>query len=251
MSSTADTAPVAIVTGSSSGIGEGIARALAARGTRVVVNSRSSVELGQKVAAGLDGAIYVQANVAERAEADRLVQAAVDQWGRLDYVVNNAGTTHRIAHDDLEAITDQVWRDILDTNVVGTWHMIQAAVPEMRKVGGGSIVNITSLAGLSPGGSSVPYASSKAALNHMTRLMARALAPTIRVNAVAPGLVDTPWTSDWSDARESIGKRAPLGRIGTPEDMAGMTIALLEESYITGVVVPVDGGVHLGSSASR
>ncbi|MDQ6651000.1 MAG: SDR family oxidoreductase [Actinomycetota bacterium] len=236
---------VAVVTGSSSGIGAAIARALAANGMTVVVNSRSSVAEGEAVAAELPGAAYVQADVADEASAERLVAQTVDRFGRLDLLVNNAGTTKVIPHDDLAAASVEVWRDIFETNVFGAWTMTRAAVPHLRESGAGHVLNMTSLAGVRPIGSSIPYAASKAALNHMTRLLAAVLGPAVRVNAVAPGLVDTGWTADWSEVRAMVHETAPLRRSATPEDIAEMVLGLHRSTYVTGQVVLVDGGLHL------
>ena len=183
---------VALVTGSSSGIGAAIARGLAGRGAKVVVNSTSSVAAGERVAGELPDASYVQADMADPDHAARLVATAVERYGRLDILVNNAGTTEIIPHHDLDAATFEVWERIMRVNVLGTWNVIRAAVPHLRATGDGVIVNITSLAGVRPTGSSIPYATSKAALNHLTLLLANALGPDVRVNAVAPGLIDTP-----------------------------------------------------------
>src|ERR1700722_4392421 len=191
---------VAIVTGSSSGIGESVAVALGAAGVSVVVNSSTSVAAGQAVAAALPAALYVQGNVADEDACRALVAAAVDQFGRLDILVNNAATTQVIPHADLDAATDEVWREIFEVNVLGTWHMTRAAVPALRASGAGSVLNVSSIAGTRPTGSSIPYAVSKAGLNHLTLLLAKVLGPQIRVNAVAPGLVDTPWTASWDPA---------------------------------------------------
>lgn len=240
---------VAIVTGSSSGIGESIARSLAAEGARVVVNSATSVDAGRAVAESLPDATYVRADVADVDDCSRLVDAAVDRWGRLDVLVNNAGATKVIAHHDLDAVTDEVFRRILDVNVLGTWRMIRTAAPHLRANAAegmpGDIVNITSVAGLRPTGSSVPYAVSKAGLNHMTLLLAKSLGPDIRVNAVAPGLVATPWTADWDAAHAAVAKNAPLRRSGGPGDIADATIGLLLSGYATGQVLAVDGGLGL------
>ncbi|MCI3948359.1 MAG: Granaticin polyketide synthase putative ketoacyl reductase 2 [Acidimicrobiales bacterium] len=236
---------VALVTGSSSGIGEAVARSLAAEGARVVVNSTRSVEAGERVAGELPDATYVQADVADEAAARRLVDATVERYGRLDVLVNNAGTTAVIPHHDLESATPDVWRRIFDVNVIGTWQLTVAALPHLRATGAGSVVNITSLAGVRQTGSSIPYAASKAALNHMTRLLANVVGPEVRVNAVAPGLVDTPWTADWDTVREVVRSSAPLQRTATPEDIAQMVLALVVSAYTTGAVVVVDGGLGL------
>ena len=182
------------MTGSSSGIGAAIARALAAAGATVVVNSASSVADGERLAAELPDASYIQADIGHPQQVDRLVAGAIERHERLDILVNNAGVTEVIAHHDLEAVTDEVWNRILKVNVVGTWNVTRAAVPHLRAGGDGIVVNVTSLAGVRPVGSSIPYAVSKAALNHLALLLANTLGPEIRVNAVAPGLIDTPWT---------------------------------------------------------
>ena len=145
---------------------------------------------------------------------------AVEDHGRLDILVNNAGTTEVIAHPDLDAASPEVWRRIFDVNVIGTWQVTVAAVPHLRAGGDGAVVNVSSVAGHTTRGSSIPYATSKAAVSHMTELLANVLGPEIRVNAVAPGLVDTPWTADWDVVREFVRAQAPLQRSGTPEDIA-------------------------------
>jgi ketoreductase RED2 len=236
---------VALVTGSSSGIGAAIAEAFAARGARVVVNSVSSVDEGEQLAARLPGATYVQGDIADPAQAKHLVDATVEQHGRLDIVVNNAGTTKVIPHDDLDAATTEIWERILAVNVIGTWNVIQAAAPHLRATGDGVILNITSIAGVRPVGSSIPYAVSKAALNHLTVLLANALGPEIRVHAVAPGLIDTPWTADWDAVRAAVRETAPLRRSGTPTDVADACMGLVDARYSTGQVLVVDGGMTL------
>ncbi|MGH9073251.1 MAG: SDR family NAD(P)-dependent oxidoreductase [Acidimicrobiales bacterium] len=236
---------MALVTGSTSGIGEATARLFAAEGASVLVNSASSVGPGEALAAELPDAAYVQGDVSVEAQAAALVTSAVERWGRLDVLVNNAGTTVRIPHADLGAVTDEVWRRILDVNVMGTWYVTRAAVPALRAAGGGAIVNVTSLAGVRPTGSSIPYAVSKAALNHLTRLLAGVLGPDIRVNAVAPGLVDTPWTAGWDDVREAVRRRAPLGRSAVPADVAQACLSMAVAGFVTGQVLVVDGGMGL------
>ncbi|HXQ75664.1 MAG TPA: glucose 1-dehydrogenase [Acidimicrobiales bacterium] len=236
---------VALVTGSSSGIGAATARLLAGAGATVVVNSSSSVEAGEALAADLPGASYLRADIADSGETETLVAATVERHGRLDILVNNAGTTAVIAHPDLTAATPDVWRRIFGVNVIGTWQVTVAAVPHLQDSGDGCIVNVSSLAGHRPVGSSIPYAASKAALSHMTVLLANVLGPGIRVNAVAPGLVDTPWTADWDDVRAFVKAQAPLGRSGTPQDIAEVILSLVRARYVTGEVVQIDGGLHL------
>jgi ketoreductase RED2 len=247
MQGTSDTLrrKVALVTGSSSGIGAATARALAAGGATVVVNSARSVEAGRAVAAELPGASYLQGDVADAEQAEALVEGVVERHGRLDILVNNAGTTQVIPHHDLTAATPEIWRRIFDVNVIGTWQVTVAAVPHLRRSPDASVVNVSSIAGHRPTGSSIPYAASKAAMSHLTVLLANVLGPTIRVNAVAPGLVDTPWTADWDDIRAFVRAQAPLGRSGTPQDIATVIVGLVHARYVTGQVVLVDGGLNL------
>ena len=237
---------VAVVTGSSSGIGAATAHAFAALGASVLVNSAHSVAAGEAVAASLPDARYVQGDITEPDVPDRLVAAALEQWGRLDNLVNNAGTTAVIPHHDLQAASVDVWRRIFEVNVFGTWAMSVAAMPALREARG-CIVNVASVAGVRPTGSSVPYAASKAALNHMTVLLAKVVGPEVRVNAVAPGLVDTPWTAEWDVVREFVGQVAPLRRSGQPDDVAEIVVALARAAYVTGQVVVVDGGLSLAT----
>jgi ketoreductase RED2 len=234
-----------LVTGSSSGIGAATARLFAASGATVVINSSTSVGAGRALAAELPGASYVQADVSDEGQARRLVDQVVAGHGGLDLLVNNAGTTQVISHADLEGASPDVWRRIFDVNVIGTWQVTVAAVPHLRSSGRGQVVNVSSVAGERPTGSSIPYACSKAAVSHMTRLLANSLGPDIRVNAVAPGLVDTPWTADWDFVREFVTAQAPLQRTAQPEDVAEVILGLARSTYVTGEVVLVDGGLHL------
>ena len=165
------TQQVALVTGSSSGIGADVARRLAGDGFAVVVNSRASVEAGQAVAEQVGGS-YLQADVGQEQQARDLITRVLDQHGRLDVLVNNAGTTQVIPHTDLAAATPDVWRRLYDVNVIAPFVLVTAAETALRAAKG-CVVNITSLAGVRPTGSSIPYAASKAALNHQTGAAAR------------------------------------------------------------------------------
>jgi ketoreductase RED2 len=237
---------VVLITGSSSGIGASTAQAFAAGGARVVINSSHSVAEGQAVADSLPDACYVQGDITDPEAAQRLVDAALERWGRLDVLVNNAGTTAVIPHADLEAATVDVWRRIFEVNVFGTWTMTLAALPALRQAQG-SVINVASVAGLRPTGSSIPYAASKAALNHMTVLLAKVVGPEVRVNAVAPGLIDTPWTADWDFIRQVVQQVTPLKRSGQPEDVAEVIVALAHAAYVTGQVVAIDGGLSIAT----
>jgi ketoreductase RED2 len=238
---------VALITGSTSGIGAAVARRLSAAGARVVINSTTSVEAGESMVAELggDNAHYVQGDIAAPADAIRLVADTVDRFGRLDVLVNNAGVTVRIPHSDFETASPEVFRRLFEVNVIGTWQVTVAAMPHLKATGAGSIVNVSSLAGGRPTGSSIPYAVSKAALNHLTALLANVVGPEVRVNAVAPGLVDTPWTAGWQDLHEAVKVMAPMARSAVPEDIAGVVMTLIDSTYVTGQVWVIDGGLGL------
>jgi ketoreductase RED2 len=239
------TGKVVLVTGSSSGIGEAAVRQFAAEGARTVVNSSRSVEAGEAVAASLPDATYLQGDVADESDCARLLEGCIERYGRLDVLVNNAGTTQVIPHHDLEAASPDVFRRIFEVNVFGTWALTRLAMPALRADGGGSVVNVTSVAGVRPTGSSIPYAMSKAALNHMTALLANVVGPDVRVNAVAPGLVRTPWTQDWGPLHDAMKTQNPLGRSAEADDIAQVILDVASADYLTGQVVVVDGGLSL------
>jgi ketoreductase RED2 len=234
-----------IVTGSSSGIGSAIARRLAALGAGIVVNSATSAEAGKRVAEELPDAVYVQGDIGDPATAATLVAAAEQRWGRLDGLVNNAGVTVDVPLPDIDAVTVDHWNKVLRTNVVGTFLVSQAALPLLRRADDGWIINITSLAGVRQTGSSLPYAVSKAALDHLTTIMAKHAGDGVRVNAVAPGLVATPWTQDWHERKAGVELVAPLHRVATAEDIADAALALIGTRYATGQTLVVDGGLGL------
>jgi ketoreductase RED2 len=236
---------VAIVTGSSSGIGEATARRLSTLGATVVVNSSSSTEAGLAVSQSLPGeSLYVRADISDQAQGHELIAQTISRYGRLDVLVNNAGWTTRVPHADLDALDDDIFRKTFEVNVFGTWWLTKAAMPHLRDSPIGNVVTVTSIAGLRPIGSSIAYAMSKAALNHMTALLAKSCGP-VRVNAVAPGLVATPWSSQWEDQHAAVAATTPLRRAATPEDCADAVLGLIQSSYITGHVVVVDGGTSL------
>jgi len=236
---------VVIVTGSSSGIGEATARRFGDEGAAVVVNSSTSVDAGRAVAASLDRSIYVQADVSDPAGAESLVARAVDEFGRLDVLVNNAGVTQVIPHADFDAVTDDLFRRIFEVNVLAPFRLFKLALPHLRGSPDGNVVNVSSIAGVRPTGSSIPYATSKAALNHLTALLANAAGPDVRVNAVAPGLIRTPWTAEWEPLHRAMGSRAPLGRSGEADEIAAVITDLAASTYLTGQVLSVDGGLGL------
>lgn len=234
---------VAIVTGSSSGIGERTAQRLSELGAKVVVNSASSVEAGRTVAAALPGeSHYVQADISDKEQCQRLLDETVAKFGRLDLLVNNAGWTTLVPHGDLDALTDEIFMRTFEVNVFGTWWLTKAAMPLLRASQDGHVVNITSVAGVRPMGSSIAYSMTKAALNQMTRLMAKSHGP-VRFNAVAPGLVETPWTADWKTQHAGIAAINPIKRSATPDDCAEAVLALVRNKYVTGEVFVIDGGL--------
>lgn len=237
--------PVALVTGSSSGIGAAVARRLSAEGMAVVVNANRSADAGRRLAESLPDARFVQADISDRGQVRQLLDEVAEEYGVLNLLVNNAGVTRAIPHKDLNAVTGEVWHDILGVNVVGTWQTTVAAMPLLRASGAGHVVNISSVAGVRPAGSSIPYAVSKAAVNHMTRLLAASVGSEVRVNAIAPGLVDTPWTEGFTEIRARVREAVPLRRTGTPEDVAELVMGLHRAAYTTGEVVLADGGAHL------
>ena len=243
------TPPVALVTGSTSGIGAAIARRLAAEGYAIVLHSRSSVDAGLALASTLPMATYIQADLAVDADRARLVAGAVAQWGRLDVLVNNAGISRVIPHSDMATATPAIWHELYEVKVVAPFRLVAEAEPALQAAARtgrtGSVVNISSHAGIRPKGASIPYAAAKAALNHATRLMALSLAPDIRVNAVAPGLVDTPLTADWTAAQDLWRNHSPMRRAATPEDIAHAVWMLVSSDYVTGEILLLDGGLNI------
>jgi NAD(P)-dependent dehydrogenase (short-subunit alcohol dehydrogenase family) len=234
---------VALVTGSASGIGAATARRPAADGMTVVIHSRSSRAAGTALAAELGGT-YQQADLADDAAAAGLVPRVLADHGRLDVLVNNAGISWPVPHADLAALSAADWRRLLDVNLIAPWLLCTSALPALRE-SNGCVVNVTSHAGVRPKGSSIAYAASKAALNHVTKLLAAALGPDVRVNAVAPGLVDTPLTADWTDAHALWNTSSPMRRPAQPSDVADLISAVIDNSYLTGEVILLDGGLNL------
>ena len=247
---------VAVVTGSSSGVGRATAELLAELGAAVVVNYNRGAEAANEIVAGVTSrggkAIAVQADVRSDADCRRLIQSAVDEFGALQILVNNAGMTHFIAHDDLEAVTDEVWDDIIGANLRGVFNCSRAAAPHMRAAGEGAIVNVSSVAGAGGGGSCIPYAASKAGVNVITKSLARVLGPEIRINTIAPGFIEGRWLrgglgeETYEAGRQRLSETAPLRGVATPETCADAIVALIERNvFVTGQTVTVDGGATL------
>lgn len=243
------TREVALVTGSTSGIGCAVARRLVEEGYFVVLHSRNSADEGAALVAELGHAAYVQADLANDADRVRLVSEAVSLAGRLDVLVNNAGISGLIPHHDLAAAKPEIWRKLYEVNVIAPFQLIALSEEFLRKSaqhkGSACIINISSHAGVRPKGGSIPYAATKAAVNHMTKLLALSLGPDIRVNAVAPGLVDTPLTAEWTAAQDLWRTRSPMRRAASPADIAQAVMLLLGADYITGEILLSDGGLNL------
>lgn len=240
---------VALVTGSTSGIGAAIARRLAADGYKVALHSRRSAEIGKRMSAELPGASYHQADLGDEGATRGLVSDVVKHHGRLDVLINNAGESVRIPHADLQAATPAVWRRMLDINLIAPFLLVTEAEPALRRSAEGGrpacVVNIGTHSGVRPKGASIPYATAKAGLHHATRLLALALGPAIRVNCVAPGLVETPMSAGWPEATELWNTKAPMRRAAQPEDIADLVAALVANDYVTGEIVIADGGLNL------
>ncbi|MEO1623041.1 MAG: SDR family oxidoreductase, partial [Cyanobacteria bacterium J06632_3] len=215
---------VALVTGSTSGIGKAIAQQLAKDNFTIAFNSKSSVSAGEALAKAHPGASYTQADLADQDQARHLITTILSYHGRLDVLVNNAGISATIPHTSLKEASPEIWRSLYEVNVIAPWILIADAESALRQSSSDEcpscILNISSHAGIRPKGASIPYSASKAALNHMTKLLALNLAPQIRVNAIAPGLVATPMSKHWTAARKLWETRSPMGRGAQPEEIA-------------------------------
>lgn len=237
---------VALVTGAATGIGKACAIRLAMAGHAVAINysrseneARDTLQEVQKLGVP---AILLKANVADEPAVNEMVLQCLGELGGLDVLVNNAGTTKFIAHTDLQSVTGEIWDEILGVNLKGAFFCARAAMPALSERNG-CIVNVTSVAGVQGHGSSIPYAASKAALNCLTKSLARAFGPDVRVNAVAPGPVQTRWLADHQDHVQKNIEITPMKRAATPEDIADVVAFLATgTSLMTGQVVIVDGG---------
>ncbi len=246
----------AIVTGGGTGVGRATALELARQGCSVLINYSRSRDEAERTAAdvqalGVKG-IAVQADVADDAACRQMVNLAVSAFGRIDVLVNNAGTTRFVLAAELDKVTDEDWQRIMAVNVVGPFHCARAVREPMLASGGGQIVNVTSVAGFAGKGSSIPYAASKGALNNLTIALARTLAPQIRVNAVAPGFITGRWLeqgfgSAYEGIKRTMEMSCPLEKVSEPEDVAAAIMSLVTGSpMITGQVLIVDGGMLIG-----
>lgn len=249
---------VAIVTGGGTGIGAATVALLARRGVRSVVNYAHSRDSAEAAAAKYDG-IAIRADVADDAQCRALAAAALQEFGRLDFLVNNAGRTKHVAHEDLDGLEAEDFLDIYRLNLVAPFQMIRACREALAASPMASVVNIASVAGVHGIGSSVAYAASKGALITMTQSLARVLAPQIRLNAIAPGYVGTEWfekqfgVEGLAKVDASIAARVPLSLAAKAPDIAGPIVNLLDPASraITGQTLVVDAGASLDTGLSR
>ncbi|MDP5055075.1 MAG: SDR family oxidoreductase [Congregibacter sp.] len=244
---------VAIVSGASSGVGAETAVQLAGLGAKVIINyakSRGGAQatLERIVAAGGEAEI-VQADVSDNTQCIALVQAAIDHYGQLDILVNNAGTTTFVEHKVLDLLSESIWQATLGTNLLGPFYMSRAALPSFIKQGGGEIVMTSSIAGLTTHGSSIAYCASKAALNSLTKTLAKAMGEhNVRVNAICPGLIDGNWGSEgwgeqWESAKSFTATQSALGKITSPADIADSILSVITGTdCMTGQIITVDCG---------
>ncbi|MBS1254197.1 MAG: 3-oxoacyl-[acyl-carrier-protein] reductase FabG [Anaerolineales bacterium] len=237
---------IAVVTGAGGGIGSAISRRLAAAGAKVVLNYRQSEGGTKAVAESLagDGHMVIQADVSDSEALTRMAERVADRYGMLDLLVNNAGITRPVPHDDLEGLTDELFDKILQVNLRGAFACIRAFKELLADGDGGMIVNISSISGRTGIGSNVAYCASKAALDNMTISLGRALGPEIRVVAMWLGWVMGEYAKrvDAEYLQEQIDK-TPLDRLATPEDVADAVLAAATTlTFSTGCIIPVDGG---------
>jgi 3-oxoacyl-[acyl-carrier protein] reductase len=240
---------VALVTGGGTGIGRATCLALSERGAVIAVNySRSkgdAEETVQMINNEGGRAIAIQADVSKDKEVRKMVDTIVKHFGTVNLLVNNASITRHIPLDDLEAATEEVWDELYEVNVKGMFYCARAVSPLMKNNKQGAIVNIGSIAGQTGSGSSLPYAVSKAAVHGLTKSLARALAPDIRVSCVAPGAVATRWWAKREGEMMKLAPNLPLQRISTPEDIAKFICTVLEQEAMTGQIITVDSGQTL------
>ena len=240
---------VAVITGGGTGIGRACALRLAREGAQVAINysrSKADAEATQQdiEALGRDAMVYC-ASVTDDDAVRAMMQATADRFGRIDVLINNAGMTHFVDLEDLEGLKDAYWFEIMDVNVVGLFRCARAAAPAL-KASKGCIVNIASVAGVTGMGSSIAYAASKAAAISVTKSLARVLAPEVRVNGIAPGVVLTRWVDDHLDHVQKYGDATPLGRVATPEDVAEVAYSFIANAgLVTGQTLMVDGGMFM------
>ena len=238
---------VALVTGGGTGVGQATVLQLAQRGYHVLINySRSQSDAEATAAAATQHgvcAIPYEADVSSDAQVTAMFEFCRREFGRLDVLVNNAGMTHFVEHTDLAAMSEDKWDRILAVNLKGPFFTSRAAIPLMQESGAGAIVNVASVAGLAGAGSSIAYAASKGGLITLTKSLARAFAPQIRVNAVCPGVILSRWLADHPEMIDSAIKVTPLKRASEPNDIADAIVFLACDAHMmTGQALTIDGG---------
>ena len=250
----------ALVTGASRGVGAATALQLARVGCGVAINYNQSTDRAEAVAARCrdEGvkAVLMQGDVAEDSACRAMVQQAVEDFGGLDILINNAGTTRFIDFPDLDAVTDEDWERIFAVNLKGPFQMARAARKALAAGEGGVIVNTASIAGMVGAGSSIPYCASKAALINLTLSLARTLGPAIRVNAVAPGFIEGEWLQkglgdSYEQVKETKAAGTVLGAVSTPDDVAQGILSMVTASKTTGHTLVIDGGDTIGPRIAK
>jgi 3-oxoacyl-[acyl-carrier protein] reductase len=237
---------VALITGGGTGIGREIALSFAREGAGVAVDYSRSEKEAMATAQEIQDlgvqALAIKADVSQDAQVRGMVDKVMEEFGRLDVLVNSAGTTTFVNAADLEGLTEEMWDKTLAINLKGTFFCCRAAAPAMKSNDGGSIINISSIAGTTGIGSSMAYCASKAGVICLTKSLARTLAPGIRVNTIAPGFVDSRWTADWPEFRKMHEEATPMKRVAVPGDVAEAALFLVHSDFVTGQVIIVDGG---------
>ena len=247
---------VAVITGSSSGVGAQAAIKLAKLGVKVVINyvlsEKGALQTYESILSDNGQATICQADISDEKQCINLIKTAIDTFGKLDIVINNAGTTEFVEHKDLDCLTDAIWQKALTTNLIGPFYVSRAAAPYLTKQGGGEIVMTSSIAGLTTHGSSIAYCASKAGLNSLTKTLANALGENnIRVNAICPGLIDGDWAEkgwqdNWQAVKDYTLSHSAIKRISTSSDVADSIIAvLLGSDNMTGQIITLDSGLTL------
>ena len=240
---------VAIITGAATGIGRATALMLASQGVDIVINYSRSEREAREVKTEVEKlgvkALLYKADVSKDQQVRDMVKQTIEKLGRLDILVNNAGSTNFVNLEDLEGLKEEYWDRAMEVNAKGLFFASRAAAPELKKTRG-TIVNVTSIAGICGVGSSIAYCASKAAAISVTKSLARVLAPEIRVNAVAPGVVETRWVEGKKEHVEKGLIGTPLGRVCQPEDVAEVIVSLINSaSMLTGQIIVIDGGKTL------
>lgn len=246
---------IAIVTGSGTGVGRATALQLASKGCAVLINySRSRAEAEQTAEECQKLGVWAEpfpADVSRDEDCVAMMKVVKEKYGKLDILVNNAGTTKVVPHQDLHGLSREDWEHILAVNVIGAFQMTRAAEKSLRASGNAEVVMISSIAGLKPGGSSIAYCASKAALNSLTQTLAKVLAPQTRVNAICPGFITGRWQKmmqgdGYEQTIEHVKQSTPLQKAAEPEDIADAILSVIEGSdMMTGQIITVNGGQSL------